>query len=402
MQDTLKKLTASALFDASKERLDLSIRRLCEDIQDKKIVLPVFQTYIRWTDEKVAELFNYQLHGKAPMAPISVNVINKPDKVVEQMNFLTRQILVGEEIKNKISVADGQQRLSANYNAYINNPEYAHIVLDLKKGKFVVNDPENLPAAHQIPVGILYNKEQSVYKNYISEVAFLNKEEIKDVLSEIRRKHFAYTYVVNQASDLSRKAQMEWFEVLNLAGSQVTETMVYLSDLLTKGVDFYTYYVYPFAEKLDKHGLGSLFPRKSAEVSIPLAALNSAYFKQTGLPKSSNSSPIPSDAKPIAIGKLDVEDIIKLLDETLRALDRVLIFIDNDKRIKTPERIDIITYLVGLFVECEIESMNDAQKEYLVNWCNTIEFVNNSNKLRRNKFESLIKGYKNVLNHSIA
>ncbi|MCU0094676.1 hypothetical protein N7917_05875 [Bacillus sp. OR9] len=97
------------------------------------MVLPVFQTYIRWTDGKVADLFNYQLHGKAPMAPISVNVINKPEKVVEQMNFLTREILEGEEIKNKVSVADGQQRLSANYNAYINNPDYAHIVLDLKK-----------------------------------------------------------------------------------------------------------------------------------------------------------------------------------------------------------------------------------------------------------------------------
>ncbi|PEK02193.1 hypothetical protein [Bacillus wiedmannii] len=396
IQTVLKQLTASALFDASKERIDLSIRRLCEDIQEKRMVLPVFQTYIRWTDGKVADLFNYQLHGKAPMAPISVNVINKPEKVVEQMNFLTREILEGEEIKNKVSVADGQQRLSANYNAYINNPDYAHIVLDLKKGKFVVNEPESLPESYQIPVGILYNKEQSVYKNYISEIAFLSKEEVKDVLSEIRRKHFAYTYVVNQATDLSKKAQMKWFEVLNLAGSQVTESMVYLSDLLTKGVDFYTYYVYPFADKLEEKGLGNLFPRKSSEVSIPLATLNSAYFKYTGFPKTNNSSPIPSDAKPKAIGKLEVEGIIELLDETLKALDKVLEFINSDEKIKKPERLDVITYLVGLFVECEVESINDAQKEFLVEWCNNVDFVNNSNKIRRNKFESLIKEYREL------
>lgn len=91
-----------------------------------------------------------------------------------------------------------------------------------------------------------------------------------------------------------------------------------------------------------------------------------------------------------------------MLDVTLRALDRVLEFIKTDERIKKPERIDIITYLVGLFVECEIESINDAQKELLVKWCNTINFVNNSNKLRKDKFENLIEEYKSVLNYSIA
>ncbi|RED55686.1 GmrSD restriction endonuclease domain-containing protein [Cohnella lupini] len=399
IQLTLKKLSESALFDASKERLDLSIRRLCEEIQEKRIVLPVFQTYIRWTEEKVAALFNYQLNGKAPMAPISVNVINKPEKVVEQINFMTREVLEGDEIKGKISVADGQQRLSANYNAYINNPDYAHIVLDIRKGKFIVNEPDSKPDSYQIPAGILYNKDQDVFRNYISKVAFLNKEEIRDVLSEVRRKHFAYTYVVNQATDLSRKAQMEWFEVLNLAGSQVTETMVYLSDMLTKGVDFYTYYVYPFTEKLEANDLGSLFPRKSAEVSIPLAALNSAYFKYTGLPKTSNSSPIPSDAKPIAIGKLNVEETRKLLDVTLDALDSVLAFIKQQAAvIKTPDRIDVITYLVGLFVEGEIniDSLSHVQMEFLIKWSNNISFVNNSNSARREKFEQLIADYKSL------
>jgi hypothetical protein len=391
---TLKGLLDSALFDASKERRDLNIRRLCEEIEEKNIVLPVFQTYIRWTDGKAAALFNYQLHGSSPIAPISVNIITKPEKVVEQMNFITREILNGESLKNKMSVADGQQRLSANYKAYTNHPEFRNIVLDVKKGKFVVNEEGSECLDYQIPVGILYNKDHSIFRDYLAQNEFLNQSEVKDVLSEIRRKHFGYVYVVNQATDLSREKQMAWFEVLNLAGSQVTEVMVYLSDMLTKGLDFYTYYVFPFAEKLETSDYGHLFPRKSAEVSIPLATLNSAYYKFTGLPKTSNSSPIPSDAKPKAIGKLEIVDTVQIIDGTLEALDNVLTFLKvNKTNIKLIERLDVITYLIGLFVEAEVKEIDNNQRKFLINWCNTIDFVNNSNKLRREKFDDLVSDF---------
>ncbi|WP_026691373.1 DUF262 domain-containing protein [Alteribacter aurantiacus] len=391
---TLNEMLDSALFDASKERRDLNIRRLCEEIDEKNLVLPVFQTYIRWTDEKAAGLFNYQLHGSSPIAPISVNIITKPEKVVEQMNFITREILDGESLKGRMSVADGQQRLSANYKAYTNHPEFKHIVLDLKKGKFVVIDEGREYEEYQIPVGILYNKEHTVFREYLTKNEFLNQSEVKDVLSEIRRKHFGYAYVVNQATDLSRQEQMAWFEVLNLAGSQVTEVMVYLSDMLTKGLDFYTYYVYPFAEKLESNGFERLFPRKSAEVSIPLAALNSAYYKHTGLPKTSNSSPIPSDAKPKAIGKLETVDTIQIIDMNLEAMDNVLRFLKvNETELKPIERLDLITYLIGLFVEANVKEIDNNQKEFLINWCNEVDFVNNSNKLRREKFDELIRNY---------
>jgi hypothetical protein len=395
---TLKGLMDSALFDASKERRDLNIRRLCEEIEEKNIVLPVFQTYIRWTDEKAAALFNYQLLGSSPIAPISVNIITKPEKVVEQMNFITREVIKGESLKGKSSVADGQQRLSANYKAYTNHPEFKNIVLDVKRGKFVVIEEGSEYEDFQIPVGILYNKDHSVYRNYVEQNEFLKQSEVKDVLSEIRRKHFGYVYVVNQATDLSREEQMAWFEVLNLAGSQVTEVMVYLSDMLTKGLDFYTYYVYPFAEKLEVNGYGHLFPRKSAEVSIPLATLNSAYYKYTGLPKTSNSSPIPSDAKPKAIGKLEIVDTVLIINETLEALDNVLLFLKvNKNNIKTIERLDVITYLIGLFVEADVREINNNQKDFLINWCNTVDFVNNSNKLRRDKFDILISSYSKLI-----
>ncbi|PSA96910.1 GmrSD restriction endonuclease domain-containing protein [Bacillus halotolerans] len=402
MNLTLKKslvtLSASALFDASKEKREINIRQLCEDIEEKKLVIPVFQTYIRWTNEKVAALFDYQLHGAAPISPVSVNLITKPEKVVEQMNFITREVLSGEEMKNKMSVADGQQRLSANYKAFVNHEDISNIVLDIKKGKFIVLNERSELAAHQIPAGILYNKDTVVFKEYIRNNKFLKQEEVKDILEDVRRKHFSYTYVINVATDLKEGDQKEWFEVLNLEGSRVTENMVYLSEMLIKGMDFYTKYVYPFVDKLDKYGFDYLFPRKSAEVSIPLATLNTSYYKFTGLPKTSNSSPIPSDAKPKAIGRLEVFEIEKIIAETLEAMDNVLLFIQLNKTvIPKIQRIDIITYLIGLFVEFDITSeVTGKEKAYILEWCQCINFANNSNSVRREKFERLIEDYRKL------
>lgn len=402
MNSTLKKslsaLSFSALFDASKEKREINIRQLCEDIEEKKLVIPVFQTYIRWINEKVAELFNYQLHGAAPISPISVNLITKPEKVVEQMNFITRKVLSGEEMKNKMSVADGQQRLSANYKAFVNHEDISNVVLDIRKGKFIVLNEGDELAVHHIPAGILYNKDTVIFKQYIKNNKFLKQEEVKDILEDVRRKHFSYTYVINVATDLGKVDQQKWFEVLNLEGSRVTENMVYLSEMLIKGLDFYTNYVFPFVDRLESSGFGYLFPRKSAEVSIPLATLNTSYYKFTGLPKTSNSSPIPSDAKPKPIGRLEVFEIKKIIDETLEAMDNVLLFIrENATLIPKIERIDIITYLIGLFVEFEITSeVNGKQKAYILKWCQNINFVNNSNSERREKFERLIDDYKKL------
>ncbi|OSP22131.1 GmrSD restriction endonuclease domain-containing protein [Staphylococcus agnetis] len=392
--DILKK---SSRFDASKEKRELTIRQLCESIEEKHVVIPVFQTYIRWTDIKVAALLNYQLHGAAPISPVSINLITKPEKVVEQMNFITREVLSDEELKGKMSVADGQQRLSANYKCYVNHEDIENVVLDLKKGKFVVIHDNEKVAKHQIQAGIIYNKDTNIFKNYLRTNEILKNEEVKDVLEDIRRKHFTYSYVINLATDLSKNDQQKWFEVLNLEGSRVTENMVYLSEMLIKGIDFYTCYAYPFSEKLENNGFGHLFPRKSSEVSIPLATLNTAFYKLTGIPKNSNSSPIPSDTKPKQIGKLDVQEINNVIDDTLKAMDYALNFIkENKAELKVIDRIDYITYLIGLFVEYNIEkSLTPSQKKYIINWINKINFVNNSNSERREKFTKLIAGYKN-------
>ncbi|WP_294360538.1 hypothetical protein [uncultured Clostridium sp.] len=65
------------------------------------------------------------------------------------------------------------------------------------------------PLSHQIPVGILYNKEQSVFLDYVNSKPSLKKDDVKDVLSSIRKKHQNYYYVVNFASNMSKHEQME-------------------------------------------------------------------------------------------------------------------------------------------------------------------------------------------------
>lgn len=391
----LQYLMKQADFDPSKERKEITIRQLCKDIEEGKVVLPVFQTYLRWTKENAKALFNYQLSGKAPVAPVSINQIDDPGQVIEQISFLDRKILDKNDLVGKFSVADGQQRLSANYKAYINDPDFQNIVLDLQKGSFIMFDMniQTQPTTYQIPVGILYNKEQSIFLDYVNSRTSLKKDNVKDVLSSIRKKHEKYYYVVNFATNMSKAEQMDWFEVLNLAGTQVTASMVYLTDLLVKGIDFYTEYAIPFGEKLDSYGFGELFPRKSAEISIPLAALNPAFYKVSAKARTNNSSPIPSDVKPKLIGKAEVSDIRKMIEITLKALDDTLHFIDTTNGIIKPQRIDIITYLVGLFIENDISEMNDKQKVFLIKWINEVDFINNSNKLRRKKYNDLLINY---------
>lgn len=401
MDHKLKELMKQATFDPSKERKDLTIQHLCKEIEKGNIVLPIFQTYIRWTKKKAVSLFNYQLSGKAAVSPISINLIDDPSQVIEQISFLDRKLLDTENLVGKLSVADGQQRLSANYKAYTNDPDFENIVFDLHKGMFRIIDIASSPENYQIPVGILYNKDHEVYLDYVNNKNYLKKDNVKDVLSTIRKKHETYYYVVNFAKNMTKEEQMEWFNVLNLAGSQVTATMVYLTDLLVKGIDFYTDYANPFADKLYTYGFDDLFPRKSAEISIPLAALNPAFYKVTSKKRTSNSSPIPSDVQPKLIGRAPVVDIQKMIDITLESLRNTLEFVTTTAGVKTPDRIDIITYLIGLFINNDVSQMNKYQKDFLTKWINNINFVNNSNKERREKYNSLLQDYESLSNEQL-
>ncbi|PLS38164.1 hypothetical protein CYV26_05425 [Carnobacterium maltaromaticum] len=175
-------------FDPSKERKDMSLKQLCEQIEIGQIVLPVFQTYIRWTAGKMVELFNYQLLGKSSVAPISMNSIDEPVHVVEQISFLDRTLLTKDSLQGRLSVVDGQQRLSANYKAYIDHKDIQNVVLDIRKGMFIELKNSSSPKDFQIPIGKLYNKEHSIYLKYVNSNSFLKDDQIKDLLNSVRKK----------------------------------------------------------------------------------------------------------------------------------------------------------------------------------------------------------------------
>lgn len=381
-----KNLIYYSTFDPTKESKPVALRDLCHEIEERKIVLPVFQTYIRWTPEKSVSLLNFQLNGKAAVSPISINKIENKELAVPQLSFLTRELINQDELVGKQSVNDGQQRLSCNYKAYIDHEDFKSIVLDITAGKFLIN-PQALKKS-QIPVGKLYNKDDSVLDEYIENHKELQTLEVQRLLTKIRNKFMSYYYTVNYAKDLTENEQLKWFDVLNLAGSRVTGVEVQLTNMLVKGVDFYKEYSNKFVEKLAEGSLEHLIIRKDTEVSIPLAALNPAYEIVKDKLHSSNCSPIPSDAKGIALAKLEPNELRKIFDMTLVGLEKAISFIYDNKL--NPERIDYITYLTGLFVYNQNNDMNERQKTEIIDWFNNVNFINLGNSERREIFDKLI------------
>lgn len=386
-----KKLIELSTSDPTKDSRQRSIKDLCSDIENKRIILPIFQTFIRWNIEKSVSLLNFQLFGKAPVSPISVNLIQNPEIAVPQVTFIERIPVAIEKLSEKMSVNDGQQRLSCNYKAYTNHEDFKNIYLDLSRGVFVENKDERRKS--QIPVGILYNKDEMTYKKYIKEHKEFQSFEVNSLLTDVRKKFFSYYYTVNVAIDLSDAEQQEWFDVLNRAGSRVTDVEMDLVGLMGKGIDFYSEYSTPFYDKLEEYEFDDLFIQKSTEVTIPVACLNPSYEVFYKKEHSKNLCPIASDRKPKLIAKIEnPSEIRKLFSMTLNGLEEALEFMEENTMIlKTPDKIDYITYLVGFFVYKQGKTLSDLQKNKLIDWFNNVNFnVKGDNTIRRDKFTELL------------
>lgn len=118
------------------------------------MTLPLYQRDISWTLHKCVELFNYQILSKLPISAIYINIINNTSSefAVPQVSLIDRTLLL-EILRGQMSVVDGQQRLTTNYKAYCSHPDFKNVVLDLEKGKFIINEKHY--NKKQIPVGIL-------------------------------------------------------------------------------------------------------------------------------------------------------------------------------------------------------------------------------------------------------
>ena len=383
-----KILLNAAAFNPTKKTYQISIANLCEKIEDEEITLPLYQRDVSWTLKKAVDLLNYQLLGKAPVAPISINEINKVEdsNCVVQISLIHREIINGIK-KGQLSIADGQQRLTTNFKAYINDDEFRNVVLDLVKGNFII--VEDAIKKHQIPVGILLNKDTNVFFGYLNNNSVLKKPEAMNVLMQIRNKIRDYSYTINLAEDLTEYEQIEWFEVLNNAGSRVTRIQMRFSKLKVEGIDIYTQYTKKFKEQIEGFGM-DLFKVKDTEVSVPVATLNSAYEVIMRKKHTANYTPIPSDTRENQLCNLEAIQLKKCFEMTLCALENALNFIEKFD-LDIPTRLDYITYLTGLFVFKRNNSLTEAEEQELINWYNNVKFTNQSNSERRNIFSNLLK-----------
>ena len=379
-----KELQSAADMNPTKKSTQMSIFDMCDKISKQAISLPLYQRDLSWTLAKCIALLNYQLLGKAPVSPISMNVINNTQEYVPQVSFIDREIINNIE-RGQLSVVDGQQRLTTNYKAYTNDDDFRNIVLDISRGCFIQTDTAY--KSNQIPVGILLNQSDAVLFEYTNKVSALRKPEITSLLLQVRSKIKNYNYTINSADDLSEDEQIEWFEVLNNAGSRVSIIQMRFSKLKMYGIDIYKQYTSVFNSRLVEVGFDFFTPEKTT-VSYPIAALNPSYEIVTGKGHSINYAPIPSDTKENQLCGLTPEELKKCIEITLSYEEKVLDFIEANS-LKKPDRIDYVNYMIGYFAFNGLD-LSETQKQYLISWYNNVDFTNKTNSKRRELYTKLI------------
>lgn len=382
-----KELLEAANLNPTKNSRQDYIFTLCEYIEKNELTLPLYQRDLSWTLHKCVELLNYQLLSKSPISAIYINVINNTssDYAVPQVSFIDRKLLP-DIVRGQMSVVDGQQRLTTNYKAYCNHPDLKNVVLDLGKGEFIINLDEK--RKNQIPVGILLNKDDKKLIEYTETNKALSYPIIVNALLQIRNKIKTYQYTINFATDLSEDEQINWFEVLNNAGSRVSIIQMRFSKLKAHGIDVYTQYTHIYRNKVLEYGYDYFTPQK-ANVSYPIAALNPAYELLNSGRHSNNFAPISSDTKENKLCNLRPEQLANCFKITLAALDKALKFIEDNK-LKKYNRSEYINYLIGYFV-FNHEELDDNKKDLLVEWYNNVSFTNKTNTERRKIYSDLLK-----------
>lgn len=382
-----KKLKAATKFNPTKKSHQQSIADMCRHIKDNRITLPLYQRDLSWSLAKSISLLNYQLFGQAPVAPISINQISDTKSAVPQVSFIDRELVNNDIIRaDHQSVVDGQQRLSTNYKAFTNHEDFRNVFLDVSAATFKL--VESSIKDHHIPVGILLNEDTALLLNFLQEKNLTT--ELYPTLIEVRSKVMSYNYTINIADNLTEDEQIEWFEVLNNAGSRVTALQMSFSKLKLHDFDIYSDYVTPFKEKIQSFGYDDLFSPFTTNVSYPVASLNPALeVIKKSRNHSLNYAPIPSDTKESQITNLDIDELNMIIKLSLDSLQKALVFLSENTLEDYIDRMDYILYLTGYFAFNE--TIHEEYYKGLVNWIKEVNFVNKSNGARREIFNNLIQ-----------
>lgn len=379
-----KHLKEMASINPTKQSQLLPVQSINSMIDHKQIVLPLYQRDVSWTIKQAVDLLNYEILGKAPVAPLSFNKIEKTDQQTTLVTFIDREMLEEKEYSNvSWSVVDGQQRITTNYKAYIDHPDFRNIVLDISRGKFIETDFAFKEG--QIPVGKLFNKSDDIF--YAATEGY--ERPVFQVLQSVRNKYQQYNYTINLATDLNEKEQILWFEVLNNAGSKVSVVQMRFSKLKSHGFDIYDYTSsYKNAIISANSDYAAFFKPQKTSVSYPVSALNAAFEKITGRLHEKHYTPMPSDTKENQLCRLSVEKLKDCCTMTLESLNHTLDFMAKHD-LEQPNRMDHINYLVGYFVYNGTNITPDEEIK-LCRWFNETDFTNTSNSERREIYRKLL------------
>lgn len=376
-----KHLLEAVNLNPTKDSRQEYVFTLCEYIEKNELTLPLYQRDVSWTLDKCVKLLNYQLLSKSPMSVISINIINNTEKefAVPQVSFIERKLL-SKTVRGQMSVVDGQQRLTTNYKAYCNHPDLKSVVLDLGKGKFVIN--AEAYRENQIPVGVLLNKDDNELITYTEKNKALSAPMTVNALLQIRNKIKTYQYTINFAMNLTEDEQIHWFEVLNTAGSRASAIQMKFSKLKAHGIDIYTQYAYVYRDMIQEHGYDFF------KLSYSIAALNPAYEVLFSGKHSNNFAPISSDTKENQLCKLNPDKLKECFEMTLEALEKALNFIENNdlEKYNSPY---FVNYLIGYFVFHK-EKISNQQKNNLINFYKNVALGNQTNAERRNLYSILL------------
>ncbi|NWK10792.1 GmrSD restriction endonuclease domain-containing protein [Clostridium cadaveris] len=383
-----KLLKQAVTYNPTKKSFQMSVQDMCKKINDNTLTLPLYQRDVSWTLQKSVDLLNYQLFGKAPVAPISINQLSKMEAAVPQVSFIDREVIANEHIKTAHqSVVDGQQRLTTNYKAYKNNDDFRNVVLDVSAANFKI--AKGAIKKSQIPVGILLNEDRSILQDYLTKEKTFN--DLYALCIDVRSKLMDYNYTINQAEDLTEDEQIEWFEVLNNAGSKVTALQMSFSKLKAHDFDIYVSYINPFKGLIQEYGFDEMFSPFTTNVSYPISSLNSAYeVIVNNRVHKLNYAPIPSDTKESQLTGLDVSSLNQIIDLSLSALKESLDFISDHELNKYIDRMDYILYMTGYFAFYSGSSQDTEKVKILLEWIRNVDFTNQSNGTRRMLFQDLL------------
>lgn len=379
-----KHLKDMSSMNPTKQSQLLPVQTINNMIDQKQIVLPLYQRDVSWTIKQAVDLLNYEILGKAPVAPLSFNKIDKSGQQTTLVTFISRTMLTPDEYNNvSWSVVDGQQRITTNYKAYIDHDDFRNIVLDISRGKFIETNIAFKEG--QIPVGKLFNKSDDVF--YAATEGY--ERSAFQVLQSVRNKYQQYNFTINLATDLNEEEQIRWFEVLNNAGSKVSIVQMRFSKLKAHGFDIYEYTnTYKNAIINANSDYAAFFKPQKTSVSYPVSALNAALEKVTGRVHEKHYTPMPSDTKENQLCRLSVEKLKECCSLTIDALYYTLDFISKHDLDK-PNRMDHINYLVGYFVY-NGKNPTPEEEALLCKWFNETDFTNTSNSERREIYRKLL------------